>query len=98
MAVECHLPPLRATLVQVIHFAAYRGDGTPGNPVRLANYYFSQEGEMLACYDPLNGPPDSFMVPMPKDMARVTERMTRTDVETLRNQELPHIPQPAPEP
>ncbi|MNJ82555.1 hypothetical protein D3C77_820490 [compost metagenome] len=37
-----------------------RGDGSPSNPERLINLYFNDDGELMACYDPLNGPPDSF--------------------------------------
>lgn len=74
MAIECHLPPMRAEVVQVIYFTASRGSGTTEDPVRLANYYFSLEGELLACYDPINGSPDSYLVPMPPGVERVTER------------------------
>ena len=81
MAVECHLPPLRATLVQVIYFAAWRGNGTPADPVRLANYYFSPDGDLLACHDPINGEPDCFFSPLLKNVTQKTEP--------------PVIPQPA---
>lgn len=37
-----------------------RGDGSPSNPERLINLYFNDAGELMACHDPLNGPPDSF--------------------------------------
>ncbi|MEX3690793.1 hypothetical protein AB3X91_11890 [Paraburkholderia sp. BR14263] len=44
----------------MIALSAARGDGSEGNPERTINLYFSLDGRMLACYDPLNGPPDGF--------------------------------------
>jgi hypothetical protein len=38
-----------------------RGDGSHGNPERLIELYFARNGDLLACYDPINGPPDSFV-------------------------------------
>lgn len=61
MSIPCHLPPYKAELVQLIHVAAYRGDGSEENPERIVNLYFSQQGELLACHDPLNGPADGFV-------------------------------------
>lgn len=60
MSVPCHLPPVRAAVVEVIHVSAMRGDGSAGNPERLIELYFARDGELLACYDPINGPPDAF--------------------------------------
>lgn len=60
MSIKCHLLPLTVRIAEVIHVNAARGDGTPENPTRSVNVYYSKEGEMLACFDPLNGPPDSF--------------------------------------
>lgn len=59
MAIERHLPPnvARASLICV---NTMRGDGSPSNPERLINLYFRDDGELMACYDPLNGLPDSF--------------------------------------
>ena len=37
-----------------------RGDGSPENPERLINLYFNDDGVIMASYDPLNGPPDSY--------------------------------------
>lgn len=37
-----------------------RGDGSQENPERLVHLYFSLDGQLLACNDELNGPPDSF--------------------------------------
>jgi hypothetical protein len=61
MSVPMHLPPSRAAVVEVIHVPAMRGDGTAANPERLINLYFSLSGDLLACYDPQNGPPDSYL-------------------------------------
>ncbi|MBW7896540.1 MAG: hypothetical protein H3C27_15640 [Opitutaceae bacterium] len=40
--------------------SAMRGDGSVGNPERLIELYFARDGDLLACYDPINGPPDAF--------------------------------------
>ncbi|RJX81271.1 hypothetical protein [Pseudomonas sp. LS-2] len=61
MSVPFHVPPSKAELIQVIHVAASRGDGSSANPERIIDLYFSPTGELLACNDPLNGPPDSFI-------------------------------------
>ncbi|WP_449106706.1 hypothetical protein [Pseudomonas mohnii] len=65
MAIDCHLPP-SAARVSLIWVSAMRGDGSPSNPERLINLYFSDSGELLACHDPLNGPPDSFNAVAPQ--------------------------------
>lgn len=65
MSVECFLPPDKASVIQVIHLAAMRGAGMPENPARLANFYFSLDGRLLPCQDPINGAPDGFIVPQP---------------------------------
>lgn len=49
--------------LKLVYVAVMRGDATEGNPARVANYYYSDAGELLACYDPINGAPDSFLVP-----------------------------------
>ncbi len=59
MSVERHLPPTAAR-VSLIWVSAMRGDGSPGNPERSINLYFNDDGVLMACYDPINGPPDSF--------------------------------------
>ncbi|MFK3907914.1 hypothetical protein [Pseudomonas fulva] len=59
MSIECHLPP-KAKRVSLIWVSAMRGDGTPGNPERLINLYFNDDGVLMACFDPLNGPADVF--------------------------------------
>lgn len=61
MSVECHLPPDKAEVIQVIAVDGMRGDGSPENPERLISLYFSLDGRLLACYDPINGPPDAFL-------------------------------------
>ena len=60
MSVPCILEPSAAKVIPVIFVSAFRGDGTEGNPVRMISLYYSLDGELLACYDELNGPPDSF--------------------------------------
>ena len=62
MSVPMHINPLMVKRVKLIYVAAARGDDTKENPTRVAHYYYSDEGELLACYDPINGPPDSFIV------------------------------------
>ena len=49
-------------MIEVIHVAASRGDGSSDNPERLIDLYFALSGELLACHDPLNGPADGFDV------------------------------------
>lgn len=53
-------PPISAKVVQVIAVVGSRGDGSEEDPHRVVYQYFSLEGELLACYDEINGPPDSF--------------------------------------
>lgn len=60
MPVPFHMPPHQARIVELIFVPAMRGDGSKENPERIINLYFSKEGELMACYDPLNGPPDGF--------------------------------------
>jgi len=62
MSVPMHLCPT-AKRVQLIFVAAMRGDGSKGNPERTVHYYFSDEGELMACYDPINGEPDAYHIP-----------------------------------
>jgi len=45
----------------LIHVPAHRGDGSEANPERIINLYFTKGGELVACYDPLNGPLDGFL-------------------------------------
>lgn len=61
MSVPFHIPPSRAEIVELIHVPAHRGDGSEANPERIINLYFTKGGELVACYDPLNGPPDGFV-------------------------------------
>lgn len=63
MSIEFHLPPAMVQVFQVIHVVAWRGDGSKKNPERLIHLYYSLDGRLLACYDELNGAPDSFVVP-----------------------------------
>ncbi|HLA34304.1 MAG TPA: hypothetical protein VJ001_05485 [Rhodocyclaceae bacterium] len=62
MSIDMHVSPVKAQVVQVIFVDAMRGDGSPENPERMIYMYFSLDGQLLACYDPLNGPPDGFIV------------------------------------
>lgn len=59
MPVSQHLPP-SVEIAQMICVTAHRGNGSDANPERLIWLYYSMEGRLLACYDPLNGPPDWF--------------------------------------
>ncbi|WP_186178014.1 hypothetical protein [Burkholderia gladioli] len=49
--------PLCVKVVEVIYVEAVRGNGTPESPDRLAHFYYSKEGVLLACHDPINGHP-----------------------------------------
>jgi|WetSurMetagenome_2_1015567.scaffolds.fasta_scaffold572623_2 hypothetical protein len=60
MGIKMHLPPIKVKRIQVIFVAALRGDGSKENPERTANFYYDDNGELLACYDPINGDPDTF--------------------------------------
>jgi len=62
MAVESHILPLDVQVVEVVYVMARRGDGTPGSPERSVHLYYSKTGDLLACYDPVNGPVDYFEV------------------------------------
>lgn len=61
MPVPAHSPPHTARVVELIFVPAMRGDGSEGDPERMINLYFSKEGELIACYDPLYGPPDGYV-------------------------------------
>ncbi|PTE00854.1 hypothetical protein EIL82_14975 [Pandoraea apista] len=60
MGVPSHIPPTAVEMVRVIYISAHRGDGSKSNPVRLIHLYYATDGRLLACYDPLSGPPDGF--------------------------------------
>lgn len=60
MSVPMHVDP-SVRVVMVLHVAAFRGDGSPGDPERMVHRYYDAPGELLACYDPINGPPDAFV-------------------------------------
>src|SRR5574343_1160320 len=63
MPVPMHLSPLKVERVSLIYVLAMRGDGSAHNPAREIHRYYSDEGRLLACYDPINGPPDYFFSP-----------------------------------
>lgn len=46
-------------VVEVFYVFAQRGNGTPGDPHRNVHLYYSKQGDLLACYDPINGAPDA---------------------------------------
>ena len=50
-----------ARVVQVIHVQACdtADDGTPRTPGCFVNMYFSLDGDLLACHNEANGPPDA---------------------------------------
>ena len=54
-----HLEPLTVKRVSLIFVAALLGSGTKEDPERTAFFYYNDDGEMMACYDPIFGPPDS---------------------------------------
>jgi len=63
MSVPMHLPPTLRR-IEVIVVTTSRGDGSIRSPVRTAQMYYSMDCELLACYDPINGPPDYFHSPL----------------------------------
>lgn len=65
-----HLDPLIVKKVSLILVACARGNGTPENPERTAFFYYADDGELMACYDPINGPPDSYLVPAIEGVSR----------------------------
>ncbi|WP_153075764.1 hypothetical protein [Paraburkholderia bonniea] len=46
-------------LIKVIHVRVAAGSGDKGDPPRMVNFYYGQDGQLIACYDPLIGQPDS---------------------------------------
>jgi hypothetical protein len=65
-----HLPPLTVKRISLIFVAAMCGDGSPENPERTAFFYYNDDGELMACYDPINGLPDAFKAPNAKVQRR----------------------------
>lgn len=65
--IDMHLPPDGVRVIPVIVVPCYRGDGSASNPERLIYQYFSLDGELLACYDEINGPPDAFAAVNPQN-------------------------------
>lgn len=73
--IPIYAPPDRAEVVQLIYFAAMRGGSGPDNPAREVHFYFSFEGQLMACYDPINGEsPDVFFSPPLKANPEAKER------------------------
>lgn len=46
----------QACQLDVVRVDWERGSGAPDNPFRTATSYYSKEGTLLACRDPINGP------------------------------------------
>jgi hypothetical protein len=66
MSVPEHLPP-DVRKIDVFAVTGYRGDGSADNPEReVYAYYDAATGNLLACHDPLNGPPGWFQRPCPQ--------------------------------
>jgi hypothetical protein len=61
MSIPFYIPPNKAQILEVIFVSATRGSGTPEDPERLINLFFAKDGELLACYGPINGEPDSYL-------------------------------------
>jgi hypothetical protein len=56
-----HIPPTTVKRISVIFVEALRGtEGSKENPLRSIHLYYDDNGQVLACYDPINGEPDSF--------------------------------------
>lgn len=62
MSIPMHINPLSVKRVTLTYVLAMRGDGSKENPERQVEYYYNDEGELVACHDPINGPPDGFKV------------------------------------
>lgn len=60
MSVPMHIPPSLVCVRKVIHVTASRGDGSPENPERSVDFFYTLDGALLACHDPVNGPADHF--------------------------------------
>lgn len=75
MTAFSHRPPSSVQLVSLIHVSALRGADTDEDPTRFVEQYFSTDGRLLACFDPLNGPPDHFYT--------LAERMKPEDARLL---------------
>jgi len=58
-----HIGPLSVSRVSLICVVALRGDDSDANPVRSVNYYYSDGGELMACYDTITCEPDAYCVP-----------------------------------
>ena len=67
MNTPMHLEPLTVKRVSLIFVAALVGSGAKDDPERTAFFYYNDAGEMMACYDPIYGPPDC-----PNQMQRKT--------------------------
>ena len=58
-------------VVSVIHVMAMRGGSDPiRDPERSVQFYYDTDGRLLACYDPVNGPPDYVISPPAPSFSR----------------------------
>lgn len=58
MSVDSYHLPHSVKVVSVIQVIATRGGRGPSDPPRVVHCFYSFEGELLACYDPILGSPD----------------------------------------
>ena len=65
MAVPMYMSPISVRRVTLIQVMTMRGADSPENPGRMVTYYYDDNGELVACYDPINGPPDCFLETRP---------------------------------
>lgn len=56
-----------ARRVDVIRVEWSRGNGTAANPFRIVTSFYSKDGSLLVCRDPLNGPLRGEVVPADTD-------------------------------
>jgi hypothetical protein len=66
MFTPMHINPISVKRVELILVAALRGDGSEEDPERTVYYYYSMEGELMACYDTRDPEPDVHFMPKSK--------------------------------
>lgn len=60
MEVTCLQLPVKVEVIQVVHVVAARGSGRHElDPVRHVDLYYDMGGNLLACFDPVNGYPSA---------------------------------------
>lgn len=82
---EFHLLP-EVRRVETLQLTVQRGaEGNPKNPLRWVWLYYGLDGQLLACYDPINGPPDAFNSPAaPATPAESEYERARADFEVVK--------------